>query len=59
MRGEDRGRILAKLLGYAVWHGGKWYLRRRLPSGRKVALAGAASVSAALAAAVIARRIAS
>jgi len=48
-----------KLLGYAVWHGGKWYLRRRLPSGRKIALAGAASVSAALAAAVIARGIAS
>jgi hypothetical protein len=48
-----------KLLGYVVWQGGKWYLRRRLPSGRKVAFAGAASVSVALAAAVIARRIAS
>jgi hypothetical protein len=26
------------LLGYAVWHGGKWYLRRRLPSPRSVAI---------------------
>jgi len=48
-----------KLLGYVVWHGGKWYLRRRLPSGRKIALTAAAGVSAAVAAAVIARRIAS
>jgi hypothetical protein len=22
-----------KLLGYMVWQGGKWYARRRLPSG--------------------------
>jgi hypothetical protein len=27
-----------RLLGWAVWHGGKWYLRRRLPSRRKLAL---------------------
>ena len=30
-----------KLLGYAAWHGGRWYLRRRylskLPSRRKAA----------------------
>jgi hypothetical protein len=35
-----------KLLGYAVWHGGKWYLRRRLPSRRKLALAGAGALLA-------------
>jgi hypothetical protein len=29
-----------KLLGYMVWQGGKWYLRRRTPSAPpKVALA--------------------
>jgi hypothetical protein len=32
-----------KLLGYAVWHGGKWYLRRRLPSSRKLVIAGLAA----------------
>jgi hypothetical protein len=29
-----------RLLGYAVWHGGRWYLRRRLPSPRALALSG-------------------
>lgn len=47
-----------KLLGYAVWRGGKWYLRQRLPSSRSIALVGAASVSGAAALAVIARRLA-
>jgi hypothetical protein len=29
-----------KLLGYAVWHGGKWYVRRRYAgAGRKAAVA--------------------
>jgi len=23
-----------RLLGFVVWHGGRWYLRRRLPSRR-------------------------
>jgi hypothetical protein len=32
-----------KLLGFAVWHGGKWYLRRRIPDAkRKVAIGGIA-----------------
>jgi hypothetical protein len=38
------------LLGYAVWHGGKWYLRRRLPSPRALvvsALAAGAGLAAA------------
>jgi hypothetical protein len=48
-----------KLLGYVVWRGGKWYLRQRLPAARKIAVATGASVSGLLAAAVIARRIAS
>jgi uncharacterized membrane protein YidH (DUF202 family) len=24
-----------KLLGYAVWQGGKWYVRRRFPNARR------------------------
>lgn len=45
-----------KLLGYVVWHGGKWYVRRRLPSGRASALAAGATLSALAAAALLARR---
>jgi hypothetical protein len=41
-----------RLLGYAVWQGGKWYLRRRLPSRRGLALSGAL-VSAGLGVAVL------
>ncbi|MGA2319726.1 MAG: hypothetical protein ABSG95_03155 [Solirubrobacteraceae bacterium] len=44
------------LLGYVVWHGGKWYLRRRLPSARAVALSGAAGCALLAAAVLIARR---
>jgi hypothetical protein len=30
-----------KILGFAVWQGGKWYLRRRFDGlGRKLAIAG-------------------
>ncbi len=33
-----------KLLGFAVWQGGKWYLRRRISGvGAKVAIAGVAA----------------
>lgn len=43
-----------KLLGFAVWQGGTWYLRRRMRgSARKVAIIGAASVAAIGAAAVL------
>jgi hypothetical protein len=45
-----------KLLGLAVWRGGKWYLRKRLPSRRKLALVSAGGLSALGAAAVLARR---
>jgi hypothetical protein len=47
-----------RLIGYVVWRGGKWYLRQRLPSPRKIAAATVASASGAVAVAVIARRIA-
>jgi hypothetical protein len=34
-----------KVLGYAVWQGAKWYLRRRFPNARRnVAIAGLAGV---------------
>ncbi|HEX3911573.1 MAG TPA: hypothetical protein VHW67_12835 [Solirubrobacteraceae bacterium] len=47
-----------KLLGLTAWRGGKWYLRRRLPSRRKLALTALGGVSAAAAAGVLARRFA-
>jgi hypothetical protein len=48
-----------KLLGLAVWRGGKWYLRKRIPSRRKLVLVGAGGATAAAGAAVLARRLAS
>jgi hypothetical protein len=37
-----------KLLGFAVWQGGKWYVRRRLRGARRnVALAAVATVAIA------------
>jgi hypothetical protein len=47
-----------KLLGYAVWQGGKWYLGRRLPSARTIALSGLAAAGALGALVVIGRRAA-
>jgi hypothetical protein len=46
-----------RLLGYVVWQGGKWYLRRRLPSARKLALGGLSAVAALTVAIVLARRM--
>jgi hypothetical protein len=48
-----------KLLGLAVWRGGKWYLRKRAPSRRKLLALGAGGVSALAGATVLARRLAS
>jgi hypothetical protein len=49
-----------RLLGYAVWRGGKWYVRRRylsrLPSTRVAALTGLAALLAGAAAVSLARR---
>ena len=45
-----------KLLGFVVWHAGKWYLRRRFKgAGPKLAIAGAAGAMLA-GAAVAAQR---
>jgi hypothetical protein len=48
-----------KLLGYVVWQGGKWYLRRRLPSTRVLATATLAVLAGGGAAVLIARRVTS
>jgi len=48
-----------KLFRYVAWQGGKWYLRRKLPSRRTVAVAGLAAFSLLLAATLIGRRLAS
>jgi hypothetical protein len=45
-----------KLLGYVVWRGGKWYLRRRLPSTRVLAAAALATLVGGAAAVLLARR---
>ena len=45
-----------RILGFAVWQGGKWYLRRRLPSPRRVLVAGLVAGVGATALAAIAKR---
>lgn len=47
-----------RLLGYFVWQGGKWYLRRRLPSPRRLAAAVAVGAVAVAVAGVLVRRAA-
>lgn len=46
-----------RLLGYVVWRGAKWYLRRRLPATRKLAVGGLAAAGALALAAVAAKRL--
>jgi hypothetical protein len=45
-----------KVLGFLIWKGGKWYLRRRLPPARTLALRGLAAAGAMTAAVLLARR---
>jgi len=45
------------ILGYVVWQGAKWYVRRRLPSRRRVALTGAGALGTLTAAVVLAKRL--
>ena len=45
-----------RLLGFAVWHGAKWYARHRLPSARSVALTGLAGATALGVLAAVVRR---
>jgi hypothetical protein len=46
-----------KLLGYLVWRGAKWYVRRRMPSARTSLLAGIATVSVLAGGALLVRRL--
>jgi hypothetical protein len=46
-----------KLLGFAVYNGGKWYLRRRI-SVRRIAVKAALAAGGLAAAGVLARRLA-
>jgi hypothetical protein len=46
-----------RLLGLAVWKGTKWYVRRRLPSRRTLALAGITAGAGIAAARAIGGRI--
>jgi hypothetical protein len=45
-----------KVLGYLLWKGGKWYLRRRLPPARTLALGALAALGATTAVVLLARR---
>jgi hypothetical protein len=47
-----------RVLGYVVWQGGRWYLRRRLPSARKLAAGGLVLAGTLTAAVVVAKRLA-
>jgi hypothetical protein len=53
-------RSAEKLLGYAVWEGGKWYVRhrylRRLPSVRILAFSGLAALTVGTVGVTLARR---
>ena len=46
-----------RLLGFAVWNGAKWYLRRRLPSTPKLVLSGLAGLLGVSVAVVLVRRL--
>ena len=45
-----------KVLGYVVWHTGKWYLRRRLPAAGATATATVAVLAGVTVAVLLARR---
>jgi hypothetical protein len=45
------------LLGYLVWQGAKWYLRRRLPSRRALALGGVGALGTIAGTALIVKRL--
>ncbi len=46
-----------KLLGYVVWHGAKWHLRRTMPSARTTAIAGVGALSLLAATILLGRRL--
>jgi hypothetical protein len=46
-----------RALGFLVWQGGKWYLRRRLPSRRSVLATGLFAGAALGAGVLLAKRL--
>jgi len=48
-----------RVLGYVVWKGGRWYLRRRLPGARRVALVGVTATGGLIAVTILAKRLSS
>lgn len=48
-----------RILGFVVWQGGKWYLRRRIRPARKLALGGLLAAGTLTAGALAAKRLAS
>ena len=48
-----------KLVGFVLWRGGKWYLRRRLPPTRVLVMRGFAGVFVLVAVAILMRRLGS
>ena len=46
-----------KLVGFVAWQGGKWYLRKRVRSARKLAIGGLVAAGGLTAAAVAAKRL--
>ncbi len=49
--------LAIKFVGYVLWRGGKWYLRRRLPPTRTLVRNGLVGGLALVAMAIIARRL--
>jgi hypothetical protein len=46
--------VAYKILGYAVWNGGKWYVKRRYTGGGAKRVAALGIIGAAVAALVVA-----
>jgi hypothetical protein len=46
-----------KLLGFVVWQGGKWYVRKRLRPARKLALGGLVAASTLTAVVLAVKRL--
>lgn len=47
-----------RIVGFVVWQGGKWYLRKRLRPARKFAVGGLVALGTLSAAALAAKRLA-
>lgn len=47
-----------RILGFVVWHGGKWYVGRRLPSSRTLLLSTLTAGTVLGGAAILAKRLA-